>query len=82
MESIKVNHDGILNLEQPMVKVPIEQIKRQFRNSQKHIEREMSNVAAKAAEMAQKESFDLVPELVNRLQVLKKRVRQPGFISS
>ncbi|KAJ3346175.1 GID complex subunit containing RING finger motif [Kappamyces sp. JEL0680] len=73
---IKVNHDGLLNLEQPMVKVPIEQLKKLFRNSQKHIEREMGMVATKASEMMAKGNYDAVPEVIARLQALKKRLKE------
>ncbi|KAH6583979.1 hypothetical protein BASA61_007741 [Batrachochytrium salamandrivorans] len=36
MEQTKLNHEGLLTLEQPLIKVPLEQLKRVLRTSQKH----------------------------------------------
>jgi len=50
----KLNHDGLLTLEQPFVKVPLEQLKKTLRTSQKDIEKELSRVTQTVNDLAVK----------------------------
>jgi macrophage erythroblast attacher len=46
MTTLKVNQDALLTLEQPLIRVPLEQLKKTFRNQQRLIEKELQNVQA------------------------------------
>lgn len=66
MEVKKLNSEGLLALEQPLIRTPIEQLKRAVRTSQKFIERELSSLcSAKSTD---------VDTIVNRLQTLKRKL--------
>lgn len=57
--------DGLLALEQPLVRVPVEQLRRAVRNNQKYIEQ--------AAKEISKET-NSVDQLVSRLHTLKRKL--------
>ncbi|KAI8925525.1 CTLH/CRA C-terminal to lish motif domain-containing protein [Entophlyctis helioformis] len=72
----------MLALEQPLIKVPLEQLKRAFRTSQKYIEKEMGSLAgqldAALAKAATKpdEACSALDATVNRLQSLKRKLNE------
>ncbi|RUS16328.1 CTLH/CRA C-terminal to lish motif domain-containing protein [Jimgerdemannia flammicorona] len=79
----KVNHDGIIALEQPFVKVPFEQLKKTFRTSQKYYEKELAHLGSSLGDLVAKTNADKVtPEeasksieaMVTRLQNLKRKL--------
>jgi macrophage erythroblast attacher len=75
----KLNHEGLLALEQPLIKVPLEQLKRDFRGTQRIIEREMTAIASAASQFQ-----TLAPELqeisitnqIFRLETLKRKLSE------
>ncbi|KAJ3103932.1 GID complex subunit containing RING finger motif [Phlyctochytrium planicorne] len=80
---MKLGTDGLINLEQPLVKVPLEQFKRTFKTSQRHFEKELSAVGT-AADVLGKDAGNLsnnaddamkaLDSIVLRLQSLKRKV--------
>jgi len=81
----KLNHDGLLQLEQPLIKVPLERLKKNFRLSQKHIEKEMMklnqsiiDITTKEAQnkISSQEALKLLDGLVTRLKSLKKKLEE------
>ncbi|KAL2919779.1 GID complex subunit containing RING finger motif [Polyrhizophydium stewartii] len=82
MDSSKLNHEGLLALDQPLVKVPLEQLKRAFRSSQKHVEKEMAAVSAQLesalAKAAAKpdEACSAIDATLSRLQGLKRKLAE------
>jgi len=54
MSATKINHEGILLLEQPFARIPYEQFRKTFRTSQKHIERELGAVQAATADLVKR----------------------------
>ncbi|KAJ1722304.1 GID complex subunit containing RING finger motif [Coemansia erecta] len=77
----KVNMEHMLAIEEPFLKVPLEQLKRSARQIQKLVEREMAAVSSELSE-ALKNQYRLAPEelqktvdgLIERLQVLKRKL--------
>lgn len=69
---VKVNQEGLLTLSQPILKVPLEAIKKQFRNTQKLIEREIQTIATRIIDLSS--NGGNVEDLINRLKTLKSRV--------
>jgi len=81
----KLNHDGLLQLEQPLIKAPLEQLKKNFRLSQKHIEKEMMRLNQSIIDITTKESqhkidsqeaMKLLDGVVARLMSLKKKLEE------
>ncbi|CAJ0760398.1 10775_t:CDS:10 [Entrophospora sp. SA101] len=79
----KLNHDGLLTLEQPFVKVPLEQLKKTLRTSQKDIEKELSRVTQTVNDLAVKstkegvnffETANTIENMVGRLNTLKRKL--------
>ncbi|KAJ2785152.1 GID complex subunit containing RING finger motif [Coemansia interrupta] len=79
----KVNMEHMLAIEEPFLKVPLEQLKRSVRQMQKLVEREMAAVSNELGE-ALKNQYRLTPEelqqtvdgLIERLQVLKRKLEE------
>ncbi|CAG8571272.1 6808_t:CDS:2, partial [Paraglomus occultum] len=78
----KLNHDGLLVLEQPFVKVPLEQLKKSARTAQKQLDKDLSYVSQAVTELANKcdnEQIDparasmTLENMVGRLQNLKRK---------
>ncbi|KAJ3330582.1 GID complex subunit containing RING finger motif [Blyttiomyces sp. JEL0837] len=44
MEAKRINTDGLIALEQPLIKVPLEQFKKSFKSSQKNLEKDIGSV--------------------------------------
>ncbi|KAK5671376.1 GID complex subunit containing RING finger motif [Batrachochytrium dendrobatidis] len=82
MEQAKINHEGMLNLEQPLIKVPLEQLKRALRTSQKHVEKEMlalstqvESVISKASSSASLDEIcTSLDASISRLHGLKRKL--------
>ena len=73
MQQQKLNHDGIISIEQQILKTPMEIYKRSFRNSQKLLERELQNVIAYLAAEREKDQAGL-EKIIARLETLQNRV--------
>ncbi|KAI8855173.1 CTLH/CRA C-terminal to lish motif domain-containing protein [Chytridium lagenaria] len=80
---MKLNADGLINLEQPLIKVPVEQFKRAFKTSQRHFEKEL-NLVGTTAEALGKDGNDsqsaedavkTLDNMVTRLQSLKRKLK-------
>ncbi|KAG0245563.1 CTLH/CRA C-terminal to lish motif domain-containing protein [Mortierella sp. GBAus27b] len=80
----KINHDQLLSLEHPFIKIPVEKLKSSLRTSQKHIEKEIANLTDKVAEISKKSaqgSMDptqveaALETIVNRLGTLKRKLK-------
>ncbi|KAJ2220622.1 GID complex subunit containing RING finger motif [Coemansia sp. RSA 485] len=75
----KINIDNMLAIEEPFIKVPLEQLRRAVRHTQKQVERETEAVSAEMAEIL-KSQYRLAPEelqskldgLIERLQTLRQ----------
>ncbi|KAH6574376.1 hypothetical protein BASA82_000758 [Batrachochytrium salamandrivorans] len=85
MEQTKLNHEGLLTLEQPLIKVPLEQLKRVLRTSQKHVEKEMATLSAQLEAVLTKvavpntnpgEICCSIDASINRLQNLKRKLAE------
>eukprot|EP00842_Homolaphlyctis_polyrhiza_P005400 jgi/Hompol1/5861/HPOL_001115-RA len=82
MEASKLNHEGILNLEQPLIRVPLEQLKKAFRTSQKYIEKEMTTLSTQMdAAMAKaptkpEEAIAILDTTLTKLQNLKRKLAE------
>ncbi|KAG0250737.1 GID complex subunit containing RING finger motif [Mortierella polycephala] len=80
----KINHDQLLSLEHPFIKIPIEKLKSSLRVSQKHIEKEIaslnktvSDISKKSTkgELDPKEVEVALEEIVKRLSTLKRKLK-------
>ncbi|KAJ3310598.1 GID complex subunit containing RING finger motif [Boothiomyces sp. JEL0838] len=78
MEVVKINHDGLLALEQPLIKVPLERLKRSFRSSQKVIEKEISSLVNKLNDICASPEIDqqALKDLAGRLKLLKAKLAE------
>lgn len=81
----KINHDGLLQLEQPLIKAPLEQLKKSFRISQKYIEKEMMRLTSSINDLVTKtnqnkiqpeDAMKTLESLVNRLNSLKRKLEE------
>ncbi|KAJ3416833.1 GID complex subunit containing RING finger motif [Chytridiales sp. JEL 0842] len=84
-ESRKINVEGLVALEQPLVKVPLEQIKKSFKASQKYVEKDLNNVSSLAENIAAKTRDNTLPakdvlknwdNMLTRLQTLKRKISE------
>ncbi|TPX41690.1 hypothetical protein SeMB42_g05036 [Synchytrium endobioticum] len=80
-----LNQDGLLSLEQPLVRVPLEQFRRAFKTSQKYIEKDLAALATTTADLALKSGTGaLLPDEVcrsldavaDRLLKLKRKLEE------
>ncbi|KAF8933712.1 CTLH/CRA C-terminal to lish motif domain-containing protein [Dissophora ornata] len=80
----KINHEQLLSLEHPFVKIPVEKFRSSLRTSQKHIEKEIANLTDKVSEISKKSvQGNLDPKqveaaleaIVNRLSTLKRKLK-------
>ncbi|CAG8556075.1 200_t:CDS:2 [Funneliformis mosseae] len=78
----KLNHNGLLVLEQPFIKVPLEQLKKTAKGSHKELDREFAKASLTVSELANKSNQEqiLVSDanfalegMVGRLQSLKRK---------
>ncbi|KAJ3197103.1 GID complex subunit containing RING finger motif [Irineochytrium annulatum] len=76
--------DGVLALEQPLIKVPLEQFKRAFKASQKNFEKELTAVGSAADALSSRashspvgveEAIKTLDGVVTRLQSLKRKLK-------
>ncbi|KAG8718739.1 GID complex subunit containing RING finger motif [Ceratobasidium sp. 394] len=78
----KVNVEGTILFEQPFLRVPYETLRKHFRNSQKHIEREFGAIQSASAELAKPrpdgrdpvETAKVLHGMILRTESLKKRL--------
>ena len=70
---MKVNHDQLLSLEQPLIKVPAEQLKKSFRNQQKLLEKELSSITTRLQDIENNSGFE---EIISRVQLLQAKLIQ------
>ncbi|TPX32337.1 hypothetical protein SmJEL517_g04540 [Synchytrium microbalum] len=52
MEKKTLNQEGLLSLEQPLIRVPLEQFRRAFKTSQKYIEKDLAALNTASVELA------------------------------
>ncbi|ORX98890.1 hypothetical protein K493DRAFT_329233 [Basidiobolus meristosporus CBS 931.73] len=80
----KINHEALLTIEQPFVKVPYEQLKKAFRVSQKHIEKEITVLthsvgdllkAANQGKVNADEAVKVIDNSIQRLKTLKQKLQ-------
>ncbi|KAF9163648.1 GID complex subunit containing RING finger motif, partial [Actinomortierella ambigua] len=78
------NHDQLLQLEHPFVKIPLEKFKSSLKVSQKHIEKEISTLTNTVSDISKKsQQGDMNPAevekaleaIVHRLSNLKRRLK-------
>ncbi|KAG8942709.1 GID complex subunit containing RING finger motif [Tulasnella sp. 424] len=79
MDVCKVNHEAALMLEQPLIKVPYEQFRRNFKASQKAIERDYQALQKESADASKnKRSSDqalkALDGMINRVEGLKRKL--------
>ncbi|KAJ2490752.1 GID complex subunit containing RING finger motif [Coemansia sp. RSA 2050] len=79
----KINVDYMLAIEEPFLKVPLEQLKREARQSQKLAERETQLVTSGLADLIKRQSSLPLEEysrtidgLIDRLKVLKRKLEE------
>ncbi|KAI9102804.1 CTLH/CRA C-terminal to lish motif domain-containing protein [Phlyctochytrium arcticum] len=81
MEKGRLNYEGLLSLEQPLLKVPAEQLKKSARTTQRYVEYVMKEVTAELGKMSKgpKDTEDAtrrLGEVVTRLQKLKRKLAE------
>ncbi|KAF8527643.1 CTLH/CRA C-terminal to lish motif domain-containing protein [Hysterangium stoloniferum] len=83
MSANKLNVEGILLLEQPFAKVPYENLRKIFRTSQKHIERELTavqNASIELTKIAAQGEYDandaikIIDSMIGRVETLKRKL--------
>ncbi|KAI9341809.1 CTLH/CRA C-terminal to lish motif domain-containing protein [Zopfochytrium polystomum] len=76
----KLQTDGLVSLEQPLIRVPLEQFKKAFKSSQKAFEKDLSAVVSSAESLVAKangspeESIKIMDAMIVRLQSLKRKL--------
>ncbi|ORZ30014.1 CTLH/CRA C-terminal to lish motif domain-domain-containing protein [Catenaria anguillulae PL171] len=81
-EKNKLAVDGILGLETSFVKVPFEQFKRANKKAQKHIEKELGNLASAISDLAKgkgsaaKDPLKAIDSLTDKLKKLKRKLKE------
>ncbi|KAJ2786237.1 GID complex subunit containing RING finger motif [Coemansia javaensis] len=77
----RINADYMLAIEEPFMKVPLEQLKRTVRQSQKHAERETAQVGAALGDLAKRDGAlgaqevdQALDGLIDRLKTLKRKL--------
>ncbi|KAG0054869.1 GID complex subunit containing RING finger motif [Gryganskiella cystojenkinii] len=80
----KVNHDQLLSLEHPFMKIPVEKFKASLKLSQKHIEKEIGTLNTTVTEITKKSAQGTMDPkqveaaletIVNRLTTLKRKLK-------
>ncbi|KAK9722802.1 GID complex subunit containing RING finger motif [Basidiobolus ranarum] len=80
----KINHEALLTVEQPFIKVPYEQLKKAFRISQKHIEKETTVLTHAISDLLKsanqnkidaEEAVKVIDSSIQRLKTLKKKLQ-------
>ncbi|KAF9435220.1 GID complex subunit containing RING finger motif [Entomortierella beljakovae] len=80
----KINHEQLLSLEHPFVKIPVEKFKSSLRTSQKHIEKEIATLTDKVSEISKKSAQGnmdskqveaALEAIVARLSTLKRKLK-------
>ncbi|KAG9047538.1 GID complex subunit containing RING finger motif [Tulasnella sp. UAMH 9824] len=79
MDVCKVNHEASLMLEQPLIKVPYEQLRRNFKASQKAIERDYQALQKESADVAKnkrssEQALKTLDGMINRVEGLKRKL--------
>jgi macrophage erythroblast attacher len=77
MEQDKLNHEGLLALEQPLIKVPLEMLKREFRASQRTVERELSSLSTQVqllSTLNDEQKPAAIEAQIQRLETLKRKL--------
>jgi hypothetical protein len=81
---VSVNVDGMIGLEQSLIKVPIEQLKRAFKQSQKHLEKDLVAITAAAEGLGSKDTpediLKTIENMTNRLVSLKRKVHNITYL--
>ncbi|KAI9032313.1 CTLH/CRA C-terminal to lish motif domain-containing protein [Hyaloraphidium curvatum] len=85
MASVKLQTEGLIQLEQPLIKLPFEQLKRAARTSQKYIEKELTTLSNGVSDLANKathgavnseDAYRTLDAMVERLQKLKRKLKE------
>ncbi|KAI8815773.1 CTLH/CRA C-terminal to lish motif domain-containing protein [Fimicolochytrium jonesii] len=84
MEKGKVNHDGLFNIEQPLLKVPAEQLKKAARTTQRYIDYFMKEINADVTKLGKNaggsvdasQAVKTLDEMVERLVKLKRKIAE------
>ncbi|CAO3645772.1 unnamed protein product [Cunninghamella blakesleeana] len=79
----QINTDTIIELEQPFIKVPYEQLKKSFRHTSKNIDKELTDLhekiekcllAAERNEITSETATTIIDDLLKRIEKLKRKV--------
>lgn len=76
--SNQINFEGLLVIEQPLIKVPIESLRKTIRNSQKYVEKEAASFPDLLSNLANQEPAARMESLKNvkkRMENLKRKVK-------
>ncbi|KND01537.1 glucose-induced degradation complex subunit FYV10 [Spizellomyces punctatus DAOM BR117] len=82
MDKARLNYEGLLSLEQPLLKVPAEQLKKAARTSQRYVEYVMKEVTSEVGKLAKPgkttpdEAVKSLGDMVTRLQKLKRKLSE------
>ncbi|KAI8915347.1 CTLH/CRA C-terminal to lish motif domain-containing protein [Powellomyces hirtus] len=82
MDKTRLNYDGLFNLEQPLLKVPAEQLKKAARTSQRYVEYVMKEVTSEMNKLAKPGKTDAeqatktLDDMALRLQKLKRKLSE------
>ncbi|KAI9006120.1 CTLH/CRA C-terminal to lish motif domain-containing protein [Gaertneriomyces semiglobifer] len=80
MEKTRLNHDGLFNLEQPLLKVPAEQVKKAARTSQRYVEYVMKELTAEITKLSKsgkpEDAVKVLGEMTARLTKLKHKLAE------
>ncbi|KAI8588630.1 CTLH/CRA C-terminal to lish motif domain-containing protein [Geranomyces variabilis] len=81
MDKGKLNYDGLFNLEQPLLKVPAEQLKKAARISQRYVEYVMKEITTEVNKLSKpahasspEQATKSLDDMVVRLQKLKRKL--------
>lgn len=73
-----LNFEGLVVIEQPFLRVPIEGLKKSIRTSQKYIEKEIASFPDQLADLLQQEPHTRIESLAQikkKMETLKRKVR-------
>jgi len=76
---VKVNHDGALMFEQPFVKVPHEHLRKLFKTSQRHIERDFTAIQKETSDVVKARpsntsAVKVIDGIIGRVEGLKRKL--------
>ncbi|ORX63126.1 hypothetical protein DM01DRAFT_1379656 [Hesseltinella vesiculosa] len=81
----QINTDQIVDLEQPFIKVPYEQLRKSFRLSSKYLEKELADLndklqqcakAAQRQELPMEKAMTMMDDMITRMEKLQRRIKR------